>query len=231
MVDIIIPIFNRLEHTVQTIQSLLLNTDCSLYRLYVIDDRSTEAGMWDFLESLPHDVTVFRNAKNMGPAWSRNYVCDHIENLGAQSSYLYHSDNDVYFKPEWLTKLVTAFELINDEVLLLGGGCHPYLQNNSTVVLDGVVVGIKDAVSGYSQLMSWETWKKYGPFSDSNKDSDMKIMGSEDWAFCQEIIKDGYKVGSIEPEVVIATGKTNTYGEQATGHETFGNSESDIIIK
>jgi len=57
-----------------------------------------------------------------------------------------------------------------------------------------------------------------------------KIMGSEDWAFCQKIIEDGFQVGSIEPEVVIPCGRTNTYGEKATGHETF-KEHYGVIIK
>jgi len=56
-----------------------------------------------------------------------------------------------------------------------------------------------------------------------------KISGSEDFAFCQKIVKDGFKVGSIEPEVVIHTGKTNTYQEKATGHETFKEVEGVMI--
>jgi hypothetical protein len=78
--------------------------------------------------------------------------------------------------------------------------------------------------------MTWETWDKYGPFSDNNRNEDIKIMGSEDWAFCQEIIKDGFKVGSIEPEVVIACGKTNTYGNPATGSETFKKFEGVKVL-
>jgi hypothetical protein len=82
-------------------------------------------------------------------------------------------------------------------------------------------VGIKDAVSGYSQLMTWKTWDKYGPFDEGQGQQEKKIMGSEDWAFCQRIIQDGFLVGSIEPEMVIHCGKTNTYGDPATGVETF----------
>lgn len=235
-VDITIPVYNRLEHTKQTLQSLFKNTDPEMYNLYVVDDCSTD-GTREWLERNSEHFDLFLNKENIGPAATRNFICDWITRYSDKSKYLYLSDNDVYFTEGWLEKLIQAYEEIEmlrglsdyPEVLLLGGGCHPYLKNNSRIDVKGVEylgqikfsVGLKDAVSGYSQLMTWDTWDKYGHLDTVGKDQEIKIMGSEDWAMCQRIIKDGYLVGSLEPEVVIATGKTNSYGALATGHETF----------
>lgn len=233
LVDIVIPVHNRLEHTKQTLESLLKNTDPNLYQLYVIDDLSTD-GTREYLQKHDKIVPVFFNDENIGPGPSRNKVCSFITQKGLRSPLLYHSDNDVFFTPGWLEELTKIFEDVCQKgVLLLGGGCHPYLQSSSFVYPTGLGttrVGIKDAVSGYSQLMTWETWDKYGPFDESMRGQERKIMGSEDWAFCQKIIKDGFKVGSVEPEVVIATGKTNTYGDLATGSETFKTVEGVKVI-
>lgn len=225
-VDIVIPIHNRFEHTKQTLSSLWKNTNPDLYQLYLIDDLSTEPEIKPFLQGLSPMYSVFFNEVNIGPGPSRNQVCRFITEKNLRSEFLYHSDNDVFFTEGWLEKLIKAFEHFeNDDVKLLGGGCHPYLQNNRKIYCDvpiqGCSVGVKDAVSGYSQLMRWETWDKYGPFEEDMRGAERKIMGSEDWAFCQRIVKDGFFVASIEPEVVIATGKTNTYGDLATGSETF----------
>lgn len=226
------PVFNRWEHTKQSLDSLFENTwvngDIN-FNLWVVDDFSTPENRSKLIEyHETHRFNLILNPENIGPAASRNDVCKMITEKG-RGDYLYHSDNDVYFTPNWLQKLVTAFDEVKDNVLLLGGGCHPYLQNNATLGIVGGQIGIKDAVSGYSQLMTWKTWYKYGPFDEGNRTQPEKIMGSEDWAFCQRIIKDGYKVGSLEPEVVIATGKTNTYGKPATGSETFKNVEGVFI--
>lgn len=228
-VDIIIPVHNRWEHTKQTLDSLLKNTPKELYKLYIINDKSdqyTTADLfgWFAVHSVEADMEYISNADNIGPGASRNFVCNHITEKGMRGDYLYHSDNDVYFTPGWLEKLTGVYSHLEEKGLrLLGGSCHPYLQNNSMLYCDvcNTPVGIKDAVSGYSQLMTWETWDKYGPFDETMRNAEKKIMGSEDWAFCQKIVRDGFKVGSIEPEVVIPTGKTNTYGELATGSETF----------
>ncbi len=246
-VNIIIPVHNRPDMTRQTIESLYKNTIGELFDLWVIDDASekeTKAVLSDL--RVKYKFNHHTQFKNIGPGASRNGITRIITKEKKRGDYLYHSDNDVYFKEGWLKKLIKAYETVNDfvgltddptKILLMGGGCHPYLKNNSAIEIKSIkypgqtdcVIGIKDAVSGYSQLMTWGTWDKYGPFDESMRGQEKKIMGSEDYAFCQKIIKDGFKVGAIEPEVVVACGKTNTYGKLATGHETFEDHEGVIV--
>lgn len=233
LVDIVIPVFNRWELTEQTIHSLFENTKLELFNLYVVNDNSDEKTT-ELLRRLKgiYPFTLVENEKNIGPAASRNQVCNEVINKSTnRSKYLYHSDNDVFFTPRWLEKLVNCFENMSSNIKVLGGSCHPYLQTSELLYQSETFeVGKKDAVSGYSQLMTWETWNKYGPFDENQGSQEKKIMGSEDWAFCQRIIKDGFLVGSIEPEVVIPTGKTNTYGDPATGSETFKDVEGVKVL-
>lgn len=236
LIDIVMPVHNRPRHTEQSIRSLYKNTNEDVFHLYVIDDGS-DSETEELLNKLEEEFGFFhaRNNLAMSPGYSRNHICKDITDFKTRSVYLYHSDNDVYFMPNWSETLIAATMTgVLNEVKVLGGGCHPYLQSSSHIELNlnhpnNYRVGIKDAVSGYSQLMLWETWDKYGPFDETMKDAERKIMGSEDWAFCQKIVKDGFKVGSIEPEVVIHCGKTNTYGDNATGHETFIEKEGIYI--
>lgn len=241
-VDIVMPVHNRWKLTKQSLDSLLMNTPMELYTLYIINDgsddqTSDELQKW-FMESGGDNINLVMNDVAIAPGPSRNKICKQITDNFTRSHYLYHSDNDVYFREKWLETLLEFYDrlLLVMNVALLGGGCHPYLQDNRTFPLfniDGTrsqyELGFKDAVSGYSQFMKWNVWDKYGPFAEDMKDADIKIMGSEDWAFCQRIIKDGAFVASIRPEVVIHCGKTNTYGNPATGHETFPNIPGIII--
>lgn len=227
-IDFVMPIHNRWEHTLQSLRSLVLHTNPKDINIYLINDGSdqnTSADLYGWISAneYPFVIKYFHNKEAIGPGPSRNLVTASIKQE-ERSKYLYHSDNDVYFKDGWLKALVYMYEKVNatfGKVKLLGGGCHPYLQNNTSYSFQSeeYKIGIKDAVSGYSQLMLWETWDQYGPFDESMRNAERKIMGSEDWAFCQKIIKDGFLVGSLEPEVVIHTGKRNTYGDLATGHE------------
>lgn len=229
IVNIVMPVHNRWNLTKQSLDSLFANTDHEMFSLHVIDDGSDEVN-WEALylywQKAP-DFNIYRNKPAISPGASRNKVCDYITKHNWRGKYLYHSDNDVYFMPGWLRALVGVYETVESQgVRLLGGGCHPYLQDNKQIWLVASVykqceVGIKDAVSGYSQLMTWETWDTYGPFDETMRDAEMKIMGSEDWAFCQKIVKDNLLVGSVREECVIHCGKTNTYGNPATGNETF----------
>lgn len=232
LVDLVIPIHNRLELTKQTLQSLQDHTNPDLYNLYLVDDMSTD-GTREYLDVHKKLIPIFFNEENIGPGASRNMVAKWITDKNLRSTYLYESDNDVYFTDRWLEDLLQAFLMAETkDIILLGASCHPYLQNKEVIDLeDGrYKVGIKDAVSGYSQLMRWSTWDKYGLFDETMRGAEKKIMGSEDWAFCQKIISDGHKVGSLEPEVVIPCGKTNTYGEVATGAETFKDYEGVKVI-
>lgn len=238
-VDIIIPVHNRLEHTIQTLDSLIKNTPHDAFNLYVIDDKSNDH-VYGELESYARksakQFELFHNIENIGPGATRNFICKEIIKKDMRSKYLYHSDNDVYFKENWLQILTDIYKTVeNKGIKILGASCHPYLQNSSQINLIGspyiqCVVGIKDAVSGYSQLMTWETWDTFGPFDETMRGQEKKIMGSEDWAFCQKIIKAGFKVGSVQPEVVVPCGKTNTYGDPATGSETFKN-VAGVMVK
>lgn len=239
-VDIVMPVHNRWKMTKQSLDSLFAHTRYDQFNLYVIDDGSDEEQYLQlhkyWLETdRMFEFSLYRNKVAQAPGPSRNWICQEITKHDWRSRYLYHSDNDVYFTPSWLQKLIDVFELANNHhpVKLLGGGCHPYLQNKSVITdptgFSNWRAGVKDAVSGYSQLMTWETWEKYGPFDETMRNADIKIMGSEDWAFCQKIVKDGGIVASIEPEVVIHCGKTNTYGNPATGNETFKKIEGIII--
>lgn len=243
-VDIIMPVFNRWEHTKQSLDSLFANTPEDLYELYIVNDHSDKStggllAEYIFGWAKRKNVHIHTNPVNIGPGASRNLITKMITDSNKRSKYLYHSDNDVFFAKGWLETLLVVYKKNKDTIKLLGAGCHPYLQTSRRVQSEdedlppaawGFAVGIKDAVSGYSQLMSWDVWDKYGPFDESMRNAEKKIMGSEDWAFCQKIVKDGFYVGSLEPELVIATGKTNTYGEPATGSETFRNEPGVMVI-
>ena len=247
-VDIIIPVLNRPEHTRQTLESLFAHTDRSLYNLYIIDDGSdleTSDLIHDLCAQADVDAYIGRNEVPVGPGAARNLICQFITERSARSEFVYFSDNDVYFKEGWLERLLVIYKEYADDnkIKLLGGGCHPYQQNNSAILTDISIVtndgpphnepgniGIKNAVSGYSHLLTWKSWDEFGPFDEGSRGLEEKTGRSEDWALCQKIIQAGYFVGSIEPEVVIATGKTNTYGKDAVGQETFKDEEG-IIIK
>lgn len=223
MTTIILPIYNRPDHTRQTIESLYSNTLAN-FQLHIVDDCSDEPTKNLLLDlRKKYHFSLTRSLENKGPGASRNLA---ISLVKKKTKYLYFSDNDVYFKTNWLNVLINIFT--QADCALLGASCHPYLQDNETIKVAGYDVGIKDAVSGYSQLVEWSTFDKFGPF-DTQEGLDKKTGRSDDWAFCQRIKLSGLRVGSVRPELVISTGKTDSYGDVAVGPETFRNEEGVYV--
>lgn len=203
----------------QTIETLTKNTPRELInRIVILDDLSRLPKM-DYETIKEQDGLYYpiRNLTRLGIGGSKNRgVRQHTE-LG-RGDLLYMFDCDVYFTEGWLEKLLTFYELKKDTVKLFAGGCHPFLHNNSEeIVHPHGVLGYKDAIPGWSWLMDYDTWDKYGKLADNSIGSGK----SEDWEYCQRIIKDGYKVACIYPNVVAHCGLTNTEGEDIPGkHES-----------
>ncbi len=127
--------------------------------------------------------------------------------------YLYFTDDDVFFLPGWPERMIEALEATGCSVL---GGCqHPYHGTNRQHRAGNVVVNEVDAVAGYSMLMRWETFDKYGPFDETQPG----VAKGEDNAFCERVKAGGGWVGYIDPPAVLHVGLTNSEGKPATGHE------------
>ena len=136
------------------------------------------------------------------------------EKFWGRGEFLYFSDNDIYFTPGWITQLRPVFN-----VKVIGGQRHPFhgINHTSPYLFGCGFIEITDAVAGYSQFMEWSTWDKYGPFDAHT----VGVCKSEDFAFCQKIVKDGGMVGYIDPPAVYHTGLTNSEGKAAIGSEQF----------
>jgi len=162
------------------------------------------------------DWTVLKIVRSKG-------ILGMVKNLGVyfaeqywgRGDWLYLSDNDVYFTEGWDEKMTKALAGTWHPVRLLGGSTHPYHGSNTRRSFGGYSIRTHDAVSGYSHLMRWSTWDEYGPL-DANA---VGVRQSEDWAFCQRVVKDGGEVGSIDPPVVYDCGLTDTFGQKGPGSD------------
>lgn len=205
----------------QAIDTLRRNSPTeSFYNLTIVDDESMVSVTRDWRTAY-ENINVIRingskgitgQARNLGVYWAEKYW--------GRGDYLYLSDNDIYFQPGWLEKLISAFEYGEPHGLrLLGGWNHPYHHMNEMAHVDGLQIHTHYAVAGASQLMRWETWDKYGPLHAHA----VGVCQGEDAQFCTDIIKDGGKVASIYPHVVFNCGLTNSHGNPAPG--------GDLVLK
>jgi GT2 family glycosyltransferase len=228
MINVVMLVRDRPKLTRQALHTFTQNTD-DVWTLTLIDDAS-QPETRDLLRSFARNtknVALLRNevskgivgqARNLGVYWSDRFF------LRGQRLVL--ADNDIAFNPKWAS---TMQEMqLRIPVAVLGGQRHPYHGvNDSQIPLETNVSGkcvrssgcveITDAVAGYLQMMPWQAWDEFGPL-DAHAPG---VCQSEDFAFCQKIVKAGRKVGYIHPPVVIHTGLTRTDGSPAVGAEAM----------
>lgn len=216
-VNVVMLVKDRVRLTEQALRTLYENTPRDQFNLTIVDDGSDiETGLvverykQDNMRVVhfPESIGIVGFLRNVG-AWAS-------ERYFGRGEFLYFSDNDVAFFSGWLdkmTEVLSCRDWISGNVKLLGGYRHPFHGVNGS----WPQVELTDAVAGYSHLMRWSTWDKYGPYDQHAKG----VCQSEDFAICQKIVKDGGKVGYIHPPVIANCGITNSEGKPAIGHEAF----------
>jgi len=217
MVNIVLLVKDRPRLTAQCLETLYANTPPDQFNLTCVDDGS-KPETWEQIDfNLRLSMNVIRLTPGIGiVGWLRNVGASASERYFGRGEWLYFSDCDVAFFSNWLQKMKMVAESGGPEIL---GGCrHPFHGVNLEYPV-GSRFGWQstDAVAGYSLLMRWSTFDKYGPFSDNQKG----VGASEDFAMCRKIVDDGGKVGYIHPPVLAHTGITNTDGKPATGADSF----------
>lgn len=178
--------------------------------------RLTEQALRTLKENTPPDMyalTTYDNEGKTGTGQARNEVIRRAGEVG-RGEYLYLSDNDVAFLPQWIEVIIPAYEYARKElnVAAIGGYCHPYHQPYEK----HFDVGITWSLPTQSMLMSWDIWHKYGPFNDTPVGL---VNQSEDWNFTERLRADGLRVGAVYPHVVLNTGRHDTFGALMVGHE------------
>lgn len=217
MLNIVMLVKDRPRLTAQALATLVKHTDVD-YNLTLIDDASKPQTqeMLSFFARPYRNVALLRNetskgitgqARNLGVYWAERYW--------GRSKYLYLSDNDVAFLPNWASRMVAVMEDhpgYAKGLRLLGGARHPFHQPNQHHLGWWQET---DAVAGYSQLMRWDIWDAYGPL-DAHAPG---VCQSEDHAFCQKI-RQWNRVGYIDPPAIVDCGLTTTSGGKAVGADS-----------
>jgi hypothetical protein len=170
--------------------------------------------------TLSHQWGCIGGLKNLG-------VCASQARFG-RGDYLYVMDNDGYYLPEWDDKMVRALEC--GKVELVGPYRHPYHQPNGfeyTLGVPGHTFKTTDAVQGLGHMMTWETWDYAGPYAANAKGTNQ----SEDFALCRKIVDQGYMIGSVQPNVALNCGITDSFGRPCIGAEVMTERVEGVIYE
>lgn len=220
MINICMVVRDRPVETERAIRSLLADGSLGL-ALTVVDDASL--GETQMLLSMLKDKFGFHMARNeepLGVGGSKNRcVVLSISHYG-RGEWLMICDNDIEFHDHTIAKLSETYiknEHTNN-VRILGGYSHPYNGTNE-VFNKGTDCEFheKNAVDGLLWFLRWSTWDFYGTLMDNARG----VRQSEDFEYCQRIIKDGFRVGVTWPHVVENRGLIDTFGDEIPGVEVI----------
>ncbi len=104
IVNVIIPVFNRLHHTIRVIDSLRAQTLVKNIRIIVVDDGSTD-GTTDYLNG-QDDVITIKGDGNLWWAGSIDLGLCHVMVTAAQDDYVIFLNNDTWFAHDYIATLL-----------------------------------------------------------------------------------------------------------------------------
>ena len=201
-VSIIVPVFNKVDYTVQCLEALIENTGEALSYEVVIVDNASSDGTAEFLDSLEGDVRVIRNPQNMGFARACN------QGAGvAKGQYLVFLNNDTLPQPGWLDALLAEAEpepqigvvgcklLYPDTGRVQHAGMgwinglpdHPFRHAEPTAPEVNQARDL-DMVTGACMLVKRDLFHALGGFDEGY------LNGVEDIDFCLQVRRAGYRV-------------------------------------
>lgn len=222
--NIVILVHDRPRLTKQCLSSIVSNTNQDDYRLLCVDDASAAETQAVLAEFVRPNIRVVRYETPVG-------IIGALRNAGAASAewtfgtpkYVCFLDNDVFVEPNWLETMQNRMmgAGIKYGARVLGGYQHPFHGTKQ----DWGIYHEVDAVAGYSMFMDWETWKQFRPFVATQSG----VGASEDWEFCQRIIRHEGTVGYVHPPVLYHCGITNSNGQAAVGAEHFRRAEGILF--
>ncbi len=234
MTNIVMLCRNRLRLTEQALRSLYANTPREEFTLTLVDDATEDFRTIAMLERFAENANatlvrveksahVLARGKNLGVFWSR-------QTFGC-GEWLYLSDNDVWFAPNWLEKLtMVAIDAEKSGFKLFGGQIHPYHQpiypepdadggrTFNIAPPDANRFGWTEhqVLDGPSWLLRWKTWRSMGELDPHCAPGTCQ---GEDGGWCDRLRARGGRIGVIQPHVVVHTGLTNSAGEDAPGRD------------
>jgi len=170
--------------------------------------------------NIPFSLSIFDDNGKLGTGGARNRVIElESEDRG---EYLYLSDNDVYFLPNWLEVLLEAYKFARTfyNVIAIGAYNHPYHIPCKKIPFychgKFMSIGLVHALATQSWLWKWEDWDKFGPFKET---APGQVCQGDDVDMGNKIIAAGGKLAVLIPPMIVNCGITNSRGEHIPGYD------------
>ena len=189
---IIIVVWNRLDHTMKTINSLLRTVPKA--KLFIYDNASTEKGLYPYYETLLDSKITIGN-KNVG--WGKAVNEAYEDVTCYDDDYILLSNNDVEYSDGWYDKAIALYEKY-PKIGVLGLWKH----KNHGVMQDYGDLVTKDQMPGTCWLMKPAVLKDIGTFVEHGPCL-TKGGNGEDVDYCLRADKKDYWVAGPKEDLAI----------------------------
>lgn len=234
-VSIIIPVLNNLQLTKQCVESIWRNTKRHKYELIIIDNGS-EQETEEHLKSLP-DVIVIRNEANQGFTEAVNQGLKR-----AKGDHLFVLNNDTVLYPNWLERMVLAFNgqsigsngrgdissvsrvgavgpvsnfVMGKQSVSVGRRNVTPDQINKLVSLKKEQTSSAEFLIGFALMISREAYEEVGPLDERF------FAGSDDFDYSLRLRRAGYELVIAEDVFVRHLGMKTSKGVLGKSQEFF----------
>lgn len=209
-ISVIIPFYNRIECTIEAIQSVLAQTYTN-YEILLIDDGSTEP-LEDIL-SLVEDhpcITLITNDSNKGVSFSRNLGIDY-----ATGGYIAFLDSDDLFLPEKLERQRSCLHE-SDAVM----SQTPYIRRkkgtNDTIIDTSYLQGmVAERLAVMCPIATPTVMIKRDFLMQSGLRLHEDVRYGEDTIFWLEILKNHQIVSLSDALTIVNVGETSSSNSAA----------------
>ena len=186
MIDILVTTYNRIGFLRETLETLCSMNSEIPYRLFVVDDCSTD-GTQDYLLRLKNknQMEIYLNAERRGLAFNLNFVwraSRFFDDFFGENPYLCYLQDDMRsVGEEWLLKAVSAYEEMGEKFNV--GFFSAYHSPEHPIVTEinheGRDILIKKSNSGKNIIARKSFWQSVGYIPRNNPDGSSRGMPND----------------------------------------------------
>lgn len=125
---ICIPVHNRLNLTINCIESILSQTYKKI-KIIICDDGSSDGTAQYIRENYPY-ITLLSGDGNLWWTGATNECINHALRIGTEIDFIFTMNNDSYIEPKILENLISIAKYYKDAIL----GCVNVLSNNGNLI-------------------------------------------------------------------------------------------------
>jgi GT2 family glycosyltransferase len=254
MINVIIPVHNRIKYTVECINSLNKQSCISKLKIFLVDDGSTDNTRKIINNKFP-EVKIFEGDGNLFWGGAVNYGIKQVLKLSKKNDWILLVNNDVEFKKNTISNLIKSSVKYDRKVI--AGALTVSFKDKKTIIKSGTKVKSwffnitshkflnlslskvnkfpsveVDFLTGRCLLHPVEIFKKLKNYNSKK----FRHYGADD-EFSMRIKKYGYKAILCPSSIVyLKEDKKNILGHKSIIHKCYNNffgikSNANIVNK